>query len=74
MTDRRTRVEENRSSHVSGCLFCTDANVCQTQTNGEKFGRHRREGDEARGDMEGGRGRLKGDKRMEPEKDEVGAE
>lgn len=48
MTDRRTRVGANRSSHVSACLFCPDANVWQTLTNGEKFGRHRSEGDEAR--------------------------
>lgn len=56
--------------------------VCSVQT--PMSARHRRmgrnldvigaRGDEARGDMEGGTGRLKGDKRMEPEKDEVGAE
>lgn len=58
MTDAQTGTDENRGSHVTRCLFCTDSKICKTwkcwkgrRSRGEmeKKSRSRGEGEGMRG-------------------------
>lgn len=51
MTDRQSRTDENRGSHVTHCLFCKDSKNGDTEGRGEIYMALEKEGKQWRWEM-----------------------